>query len=299
METTQAINAPAQGIQLKISDYAQLIKLRLSFLVVFSASMAFLWASSGTVNVTHLLLVSIGGFLITGTANILNQVIEKDSDKLMKRTSERPLPAGRMQVSEALLLATIMGVTGLFLLYLITPLCYILGTLAIIVYAGVYTPLKKITPLTVIPGAIAGSMPVVIGCLAAQGSLTVTALLVFLLQFTWQFPHTWAIGWVLEEEYAKAGICMTPTRGGRTNTSALLMMLSTFVIVPLGLLFYFNYAINKTDSVLLTILGLGFAYLGVRHYNKQTVKSALGVMFGSFGYLPIALLVLVLTKLFF
>jgi protoheme IX farnesyltransferase len=296
METITAINSPVKALQSKLADYTQLIKIRLSSLVVFSAAMAYLWASNRHIEPSIIWLISIGGFMITGAANTLNQVIERDSDKLMKRTLNRPLPSGRMQVGEALLVAAVLGVVGLFLLYQVNSLCAILGLIAIIIYAGIYTPLKKITRLTIIPGAIAGSLPVVIGCVAATGRLSNEAWLLFTVQFIWQFPHTWSIAWLLDEEYNKAGIKMMPTSGGRNKASAIIILLSTFLIIPAGLVFNMYYSAGVSVGWLLGLAGVGMVIFAYKLYKSRTSKSALGLMFGSFAYLPFVLIVLVIAK---
>lgn len=295
MEAT-AIYSPMQRIKAKVGDYTQLVKIRLSFLVVFSAAMAYLWATNRHVDPLTIWLISIGGFLVTGAANTLNQIIERNSDKLMKRTFNRPLPAGRMEVAEALIFAFVIGMMGLFLLSQVNPLCAIFGALAIVLYAGVYTPLKKISRLTIVPGAIAGSIPVVIGCVAATGKLSTAALLLFAIQFVWQFPHTWSIAWLLDEEYNKAGIKMMPTAGGRTKASAIIILLSTFLIIPAGLLLYMYQSAGVNVSWLLALAGVGMMVCAYRLYRQRTSKSALGLMFSSFAYLPFILFVLVIAK---
>ena len=297
MEATHAISTSVQVVRNRVAEYSQLIKVRLSSLVVFSAAMAYLWSMPGSVNVATILLVCIGGFLITGAANTLNQVIEKDSDKLMERTFERPLADERLTIKEALIFAIVIGVTGLMLLYFINPVCTILGALAITIYAAVYTPLKKISRITVIPGAIAGSIPVVIGSIAAAGKLTPEAVILFSVQFVWQFPHTWSIAWLLDDEYKKAGIKMMPDKGGRNAISSIMILASTLLTIPLGLIFYYIGWINMPASICLTLAGLGFSFSAVRLYKLRTVKSALGVMFGSFAYLPFVQVALVIIKI--
>ncbi|HSY75255.1 MAG TPA: heme o synthase, partial [Bacteroidia bacterium] len=270
MDAVNAIHTPAQMVKAKLADYIQLIKLRLSLLVVFSAAMAYLFACNRHVDFATIWLLSIGGFMITGTANTLNQVIERDSDKLMKRTAKRPLPDGRMKAGEALVFACILGVIGLSLLYRVNSLCAILGAVAIVIYAGVYTPLKKATHLTVVPGAVAGSLPVVIGCVAATGHLSAEALLLFSIQFIWQFPHTWSIAWLLDDEYNKAGIKMMPMEGGRSRASAFIILLSTFLIIPTGLLLYMYNNAGIPVGGLLTLAGIGMAVFGYKLYRSRT-----------------------------
>ncbi|MGP8214431.1 MAG: heme o synthase [Bacteroidia bacterium] len=296
MDATSIANSPAQFIRAKVVDYAQLVKLRLTLLVVFSAAMAYLWACNRHVDAATIWLLSAGGFMITGTANIFNQVIERDSDKLMKRTAKRPLPDGRMKVSEAVIFACILGIAGLLLLSKVNSLCAILGAIAIGLYAGLYTTLKKITHFTVIPGAIAGSMPVVIGCVAASGKLSSAALVLFSIQFIWQFPHTWSIAWLLDDEYSKAGIKMMPTAGGRSKTSAFIILLSTFLIIPIGLVLYMYNSAGVSVGWLLTLAGTGMAIFAYKLYKSRTPRSALGLMFGSFAYLPFVLIVLVIAR---
>lgn len=295
MNTAVAIN-PSKSILACVSDYVQLIKPRLSFLVVFSASMAYLWATNKHVDALTIWLVSIGGFLITGSANTFNQVIERESDKLMKRTSQRPLPQGRLNKNQALWFGFIIGIIGLFVLAQVSILCAALGLLAMVLYAGVYTPLKKISHLAILPGAVAGSMPVVIGCVAATGHLTHMAALLFGIQFIWQFPHTWSIAWLLDDDYTKAGIKMMPTVGGRNNASAIIIMLSTFLIIPAALVFKMYNAASVTAISLMILAGITFFVFAYKLYRNQTHKSALGLMFGSFAYLPFILTVLVIAK---
>jgi heme o synthase len=287
-----------ESVKAKILDYCQLIKLRLSFLVVFSASMAYLWATNRHVVPLTIWLISIGGFLVTAAANIFNQIIERDSDKLMKRTTNRPLPDGRMRVSEALSTAIVFSISGIILLIHVNALCGVLGFTAMIIYAFVYTPLKKITPLTIFPGALAGSLPVVIGCAAATGTITKGAMILFIIQFVWQFPHTWSIAWLLNDEYNKAGIKMLPSAKGRNNVSAILILLSTFLIIPAGLLLYMYQSAGINVMWLILLAGTGLGIFAYKLYIDRTHQSALRLMFGSFAYLPFILIVLVVAKFF-
>lgn len=290
------IKSPSQILKAKLSDYMQLIKVRLSFLVVFSASMAYLWATNRNVDTLTIWLLSIGGFLITGSANVFNQVIERNSDKLMKRTLKRPLPAERMNVNEAVALGIILGISGLSILSRINILCTILGASAMVIYTCIYTPLKKITPFTVIPGAVAGSLPVVIGCVAATDEISNQAWILFLLQFVWQFPHTWSIAWLLNDEYKKAGIKMLPTSGGRNKASGFIIMFSTFLIIPTGLLLYMYESAGVPVSWILALAGIALTSFAYKLYCNRTEKSAVGLMLGSFAYLPFVLIILVVEK---
>jgi len=279
----------------KILDYAQLVKVRLSFLVVFSAAMSYLWASNRQTDALVIWLLSVGGFFITASSNILNQIIERESDRLMKRTMNRPLAAGRMSIGEAITLASFLGITGIFLLFQINLLAAVLGAIAMLIYAALYTPLKRVTALTIIPGAVAGSLPVVIGWVASTGAIEREAVILFLVQFAWQFPHTWSIAWLLNDEYNKAGLKMLPT-SEKNNTSALLIMISTFLIIPSALLFYMYESAGFHVMWILVLAGLGMAALAYRHYRVQTDKTAVKLMLSCFAYLPLVLIILVVEK---
>lgn len=296
METAITIKTHSQILKTKLSDYAQLIKIRLSFLVVFSAAMAYLWATQRSVDTFTIWLLSIGGFFITGSANIFNQIIEIKSDALMKRTLKRPLPDGRMKMEEAFALGIILGVSGLLLLLKINFLCLALGILAMFLYVCIYTPLKKITRLSVVPGAIAGSLPVVIGYAAAMGAIPREALFLFLIQFIWQFPHTWSIAWLLNDDYNKAGFKMLPTNQ-KSKTSAMFIVISTFLIIPSGLLLYMYESAGIHVTGLVALAGAIMLLFALRFYKLRTDKSAVGLMLSCFAYLPIVLIILVAEKL--
>ncbi|HEY4798708.1 MAG TPA: heme o synthase [Bacteroidia bacterium] len=295
-ETTLIDPARKKGLAMGfLTNLAQLVKLRLSLLVVFSAAMAYLWATHRNVDTLTIWLLSAGGFFITASSNIFNQVIERKSDKLMKRTAKRPLPDSRMSFNEALAIGIILGVAGLFLLININLLCCILGLTAMFIYIGIYTPMKTMSPLTVIPGAVAGSLPVVIGWVAARGEITHEALLLFLIQFVWQFPHTWSIAWLLNDEYSKADIKMLPTKE-KGNTSALLIVISTFLIIPSGFLLYMYESAGIHVTWMLAIAGLVMLLFAFRFYKLRTDKAAVGLMLSCFAYLPIVLIILVTEK---
>ncbi|MGZ4060624.1 MAG: heme o synthase, partial [Bacteroidia bacterium] len=211
----------------KVRDYAQFIKLRLASLVVFSAAIGFVISSraaAGGFSWSKMLILVLGGFLVTGSSNGFNQIMEKNLDKLMNRTQNRPLPKDRMSFSESFVLAAIMGISGILILWIfMNPLSGILGFSALILYTIVYTPLKRITPFAVFVGAFPGAIPPLLGCVAATqgfGSITPQAWILFAGQFMWQFPHFWAIAWVLDDDYKKAGFRMLPSLGGRNKSSA-------------------------------------------------------------------------------
>jgi protoheme IX farnesyltransferase len=242
--------------------------------------------------------LSIGGFLVTGSSNAFNQVIEKDTDKLMDRTADRPLPSGRMSVTEASVAASLMGITGIAVLWIsFNPLCALLSFFSLLLYTMVYTPAKKITSFSVLIGAFPGAFPPLLGWIAAKNEIGFEALILYAIQFIWQFPHFWAIAWVLHDDYTKAGFKMLPG-GGRTKGSAFQTLVYTFCLIPLAFLpELFGFA-NTITTILLVLMGILFSIPSVKLYANCEIKSAQRLMFSSFIYLPIVQIVWVLYKLF-
>ncbi len=269
-------------------DLVKLIKFRLTFLVVFSASISFLIGSkvNGLIVWTDWLKLIIGGFLITGAANGFNEIIERDLDKLMTRTADRPLPAGRMTNGQALILSLGMGMAGTYLLGSLNLLTGYLSIFAIVLYAFVYTPLKQKSPVAVFVGAIPGALPPLIGYVAAYGRIDAIALVLFFIQFVWQFPHFWAIAWVLDDDYKLAGFRLLPT-GKRDLPSAAVTFIFTLILLPVSLLptiyRYGGYYVGAVSLVCSVI----FLYQGFVLLRRRDIKSARQLMFGSFMYLPV------------
>ena len=275
-----------------------LVKFKLNLLVVFSAIMGFLIASNGVINWTALAILALGGFLVTGAANTLNQVLEREFDQKMKRTANRPLAAGRMQVSEAVMLAGLMSMAGIILLALFNPLTALLGMLSLICYSFIYTPLKRVGPIAVFVGAIPGALPAMIGVVALQGGLTPLALALFGIQFMWQFPHFWAIAWVGHEDYTNAGFRLLPSADGEKDASAgFQSMIYALLILPCIWTPYYLGITGIISASLLTACTLIYAFLGWELYKKCTREAALKLMFSSFIYLPLAFIVLYLDKI--
>lgn len=275
-------------------DLIKLIKFRLTFLVVFSASISFLIGSQvpsehnplGVINWLNWAKLIIGGFLITGAANGFNEIIEKDLDRLMTRTADRPLPAGRMTNGQALVLSLLMGIFGTYLLGSLNLLTGFLSVFAIILYAFAYTPLKQKSPISVFVGAIPGALPPLIGYVAAHPSIDQIALIVFGIQFIWQFPHFWAIAWVLDDDYKLAGFRLLPT-GRRDRFSAIVAFIFTLVLVPVSLLpTIYGYGGYFVGGVSL-VFSLVFLYQAFMLMRNLDIKSAKTLMFGSFLYLPV------------
>lgn len=285
------------AFQLKLQDYVQLVKLRLALTVVFSSVMAYLIGLSGSIEWQSLLILAAGGFLVTGAANTLNQVLERDYDALMTRTAERPLAAGRMSVSEAVLAAGLMSLAGITLLAFFNPWTAFLGTLALVLYAFVYTPVKRISPVAVTVGALPGALPTLIGVVAAQGSITSLGLSLFFIQFLWQFPHFWSIGWLGFGDYKKAGYRLMPTRNGQPDPSVgWQSVLYAVFLVPVVMVPYYVEQTGLFSLITLVLLSLVYAVFGWNFYKQQTRKSALLLMFYSIAYIPLALVVLFLDK---
>lgn len=281
----------------KVVDYCQLIKLRLSLLVVFSAAMGYLMAIS-EIHASKIVLLMVGGALITAASNAINQILEKDYDKLMNRTSNRPLPTGRMNIPEAILIAGICGILGISILwYYLNPLSGLLGTLALLSYAFVYTPLKRISPIAVFVGAFPGALPPLIGWVAATGTISFEAFLLFGIQFIWQFPHFWSIAWVMDDQYRKAGFKLLPSEGGRNKSSALQNIIYTLILIPFSLMPMFYQFSGFYSALVIAICGIAFLFQAIKLYKECSIKAAKQLMFGSFFYLPIVLLALVFDKI--
>lgn len=275
-----------------------LVKVRLSLTVVFSSLMAYLIALPRELEWGPLLVLALGGFLVTGAANALNQVLEKDYDRLMRRTADRPLAADRMTVSEAVMAAGLMSLFGISLLALFNPWAAFFGMVALLSYAFLYTPMKRISPIAVLIGAIPGALPVLIGCVAAQGTISLLALVLFAIQFFWQFPHFWAIGWLGYEDYQRAGYRLLPSVDGQRDRSTGLQSFfyATFLL-PVVIMPYLLGIAGVLSAVVVVVLTVLYAALGWNFYRKSDRKAALLLMFYSFVYLPISLVVLFVDKI--
>jgi len=283
----------------KIADYKLLVKFRLNLTVVFSAVMAYLIVMQvEVINWTAVIILALGGFLVTGAANALNQVLERDYDRQMKRTEDRPLPAGRMTVSEAVMAAGLMSMVGIILLSMFNPWTGLLGMLALISYSFIYTPMKRVGPIAVFIGAIPGALPVLIGAMAFQGGFTLLALVLFGIQFFWQFPHFWAVAWLAHEDYAKAGFHLLPSpKGVKNNNAGRQSFLFAMMLIPLTLVPYFLGSVGIVATVFVVLVGLGYAYFSWNFFKQCTRQAALRLMFSSFAYLPLVLLAFWLGKI--
>jgi len=288
----------------KIKDYLQLVKLSLSIMVVFSSVISYLLAPKVVAyNWGMIILLFAGGMLVTGSANAINQVVEKDTDALMKRTANRPVAAGRMGVAEGWAFAVITGALGVFILgNYFNWLSAGLAALSLFLYAFIYTPLKKINSIAVLMGAVPGALPCLIGWVAGDDKLSTGGWVLFALQFFWQFPHFWAIAWIAHKDYSAVGFKLLPAEKGPTKFTALQTVMYSLLLIPVTLIPYFTGICEYGDVrgiialVLIVLANLFMLERCIALYRKMDVGSARKVMFGSYMYLPVVLLALLLSK---
>ncbi|SFB82994.1 protoheme IX farnesyltransferase [Parapedobacter composti] len=311
VEGDVAIRKPAKSdvfseVMAFVGDFKQLVKMRLTMTVVFSASIAFLIGSKqqGDIQWLNWVILTLGGFLVTGSANGFNEIIERDLDKLMKRTADRPIPAGRMTTGQALVLSLLMGIAGTYTLVSLNFIAGLLSVFSILLYAFIYTPLKQKSPIAVFVGAFPGALPPLIGYYAAfsqndlaafsqhnAAAIVIIPLVLFAIQFVWQFPHFWAIAWVLDDDYKRAGFRLLPT-GKKDAVSAFMVFFSTLLMIPVSLLpYYFGFGGITVAAVSVTG-GLLFCWYGLLLLMKRDLASARKVMFTSFFILPVLQLIL-------
>ena len=283
---------------LKAKAYYALLKPRLSFLVAFSCAFGYALATKGSVNWGVLLMLTLGGFLLAGASGCINQILEKDFDAIMNRTKNRPIPTGRITVNEAIVFSIVCGLFSLIILWIYTnPLTVILSLVSMVLYSFVYTPLKRVGPIAVFVGAIPGALPPLLGWVAATGRISHEAMIIFGIQFIWQFPHFWAIAWVADDDYKKAGFKLLPSGGGKDINTAIQIMIYTLFLIPLGLL-PAKFGITGLDSgIVATICGAAFFGQTFSLMRTGSQQSARRIMFGSFIYLPIVQIAYLLDKI--
>ena len=285
------------GFSAALNDFGLLVKFRLSMLVLFSALMSYLFAAGSQMEWSVFWLLGLGGFFITGSANALNQVLERDYDKLMPRTMNRPVAAGRMATSQAVLLAGLMALIGITLLTMIGPLAGFLGTLSLISYAFVYTPMKRSSIMAVVVGAIPGALPLIIGPVAFEGYISAAAIMLFTIQFFWQFPHFWAVAWLANDDYKKAGFYMLPTAGSeRTPLVGKLSLIFCILLIGNALMAWWLGLVGTVATGALVALNSYFAFTAWRLYQDCSMAAARKQMFASFMHLPLTLIVLVIDR---
>ena len=287
-------------MQIDFKCYSQLIKFRLSATVVFSALIGYLLGTANP-DFSEIILLILGGILVTGSANALNQILERNYDKLMKRTAIRPLPAGNLTLSQALIFSFIIGIIGLYFLLLINLQCSFFGLLSILLYVLVYTPLKRVSAISVFIGAFPGAIPVLLGWVAATNDFGLAAGILFAIQFCWQFPHFIAISWILNEEYKKAGFkMMIGKEKGKLATT--IAVLAAFVMTIVSVVPYFllieGLSLSFVACILIVILGLFFTFRSMQLFYRQSDGAAKKVLLSSYMYLPLMQLIYVLDKYF-
>jgi protoheme IX farnesyltransferase len=292
-------NSIVSLLKSRVSAYSDLIKFRLSALVTFSAVFGYILGDRGIdFGWSGFIGLVLGGFFISGASGAANEIMERDLDKLMKRTQNRPLPLKIISLQEAYWFTGLIAFLGISLLWIFTnPLTTGLGILSMLLYVFAYTPLKRVGPIAVFVGAIPGAMPPLLGWTAATGEITYEALIIFGIQFIWQFPHFWAIAWVSDEDYKRAGFKLLPSGGGQDLNTAIQIMIYTLFLLPLGLLPSYFGLVGLNSGIVATVCGVLFLAQTFSLMRDCSRKSALKIMFGSFIYLPVVQIAYLLDKM--
>ena len=281
-----------------INDFLQLTKFRLAISVVFSSIAGYLLAVDH-IDSSILMGLLLGGFAMVGASNAFNQWIEKEKDSLMDRTKNRPLPSGRMNNLTALVIASLLTLVGIFVLNNINFKTALFGALSIFIYTCIYTPLKSVTPLSVFIGAFPGAIPFMLGWVAATGSFGIEPGILFMVQFFWQFPHFWAIGWMMDDDYKKAGFKMLPT-GNPDRATAFQIVFYTFWTIIISITPYTQYSGSLTISlgafICLVLIGLYFLYHTLKLMQKKSKEAAKKLMYASILYISLLQVIYVIDK---
>lgn len=285
-------------LQIAYSDFKEITKARLAVSVVFSAVAGYLLGAE-EIRLIHILYLTVGGYCMVGASNAFNQVIERDLDAQMLRTRNRPIPAGRMSVPLVMAIATLMTLAGIVQLYLLNPKTALFGTLSIFLYTCVYTPLKTVTPLSVFAGAFPGAIPFMLGWVAATGEFGIEPGTLFMIQFFWQFPHFWALGWMLDEDYRRAGFKMLPTGKKDTGTVVQIIMYTIWMLI-ISIIPVFGITgrlhLSVPAAVLIFLMGLVMLWFALRLYELRDRKSARSLMLSSVTYISLIQIVYVADK---
>lgn len=298
MHTNETKGKEASTVSSKLKDYQQLMKFTLSFTVVFSSVVCYLLVPGVEFDIVSVLLLFAGGLLVTGAANAINQIAEKDTDAIMKRTANRPLASGRMSVDEAATFSVVAAVFGTFIIGLwFNWTAAGLSAFSLFLYGFIYTPLKKVHSIAVLVGAIPGALPCLIGWAAGDSDLGIGGWVMFMLQFFWQFPHFWAIAWVAHDDYSRAGFRLLPSAGGPTRYAAVQAILYSVLLLPIGTLPFVLGMSGMISLVIVALANLAMLWQSIQLFQKMDVASARRVMFGSYIYLPVVLLSLLADKL--
>ena len=294
-------NSTSFALVSRVKDYFQLIKFTLSFLVVFSTIISYLLAPNIRFNLIQVLLLYAGVMMVTGSANTINQILEKDTDAMMKRTSGRPVASGRMSAEHAWAFAGIIGAAGILIMYFFSTEAAWLSLFSLILYGFVYTPLKKINSIAVLVGALPGALPCLIGWVASfepgQTNSWTGGWILFGIQFLWQFPHFWAIAWVAHKDYSSAGFKLLPSDKGPTKFTALQTIMYSAMMIPIGVLPYYYNISGEVSMWIVLMCNLFMLLLSIVLYVRMDVASARRVMFSSYFYLMIVFLSLYANKI--
>lgn len=282
-----------------VADLKEITKMRLAVSVVFS-SVAGYFLGAENIDLMTVIMLSIGGYCLVGASNAYNQIIEKDLDSLMDRTRNRPVPSGRMSVNTAFFIASTLTILGLIILYLINPRTAMFGAISIFLYVSVYTPLKTKTPLSVFVGAFPGAIPFMLGWVAATGNFGIEPGTLFMIQFFWQFPHFWALGWWLYKDYERGGFFMLPT-GKRDRGTAVQIVLYTIWTIIVSVIPVFGLTgklyLTPLSASIVLLIGFGMLYYAVKLYRDRDEKSAKKLMLASVSYITMLQIIYVLDKL--
>ncbi len=281
-----------------LRNFTEITKFRLSISVLFSSVAGYLLGAD-VIDFFVLFLLCVGGYALVGASNVFNQIIERDLDALMERTKDRPLPSGKMSVRTSFILGVILTIIGIGVLYSINPITAMFGAISIFMYVSLYTPLKTKTPLSVFVGAFPGAIPFMMGWVAASGSFGIEPGTLFMIQFFWQFPHFWAIGWFLYDDYQKGGFFMLPN-GKRDKGTAMQIVLYCIWTVLSSLIPVLGITgklfLTPFSGVLIGLLGIGLLYYGIRLYKRKTAMAAKQLMLASVSYITLLQIIYVVDK---
>ena len=300
-ENNTAASSASFRLASKAKDYFLLIKFTLSFMVVFSTVICYLLSPNIEFDLLKVLLLFAGGLLVTGAANGINQILERETDAMMRRTASRPLASGRMKPNEGWAFVIISGLLGLYIMYTFSVEAAALSLLSLVLYGFVYTPLKKVNSIAVLVGAIPGALPCLIGWVAGfvpgGDNSWIGGWVLFAIQFLWQFPHFWAIAWVAHTDYDKAGFKLLPSKDGPTKFTAFQTIIYSAMMIPVGFLPHLFRISGEVSMWILLGCNLFMVYLSINLFRKMDVASAKKVMFGSYFYLMIVFLSLYANKM--
>ncbi len=297
-KTIDSVRVGSFSLKAKLQDYTQLLKLRLTLTVVFSAAMGFILAPAPTMQWGLFWLLVLAGTMVVGAANGINQAIERNYDKMMERTANRPVATNRMSVTEASIFCLILGLGGVFIFgYYFNQMTGYIALFSLISYAFIYTPLKRVSPIAVFVGAFPGAVAPMLGWVAVTGSIDEGALALFTIQFFWQFPHFWAVAWILDDDYRRAGFFLLPSFEGRGKKSAFQVLIWTSVLIPAVLLPLQVGIVGITSTIIALVASAAMVWLAARLYRDCSIKNAKTLMFAAFIYLPLVLLAYVFDKI--